>query len=84
MRGVNLGMMMLGILVVLLLGLLGVAGAISPDLFTAWGEFMSGPLAYALESLTGRVAALVIGALILAGPPHSPSSQPVFVPVNPT
>lgn len=67
MRGVNLGMMMLGILVVLLLGLLGVAGAISPDLFTAWGEFMSGPLAYALESITGRVAALVIGALILAG-----------------
>lgn len=67
MRGVNLGMMMLGIMAVLLLGLLGVAGAISPEIFSAWGEFLGGPLAYGLESITGRVAALVIGGLILAG-----------------
>jgi hypothetical protein len=67
MRGVNLGMMVLGILVVLLLGLLGLAGAISPGLFTSWGEFLSGPLAYALDTFTGRVAALLIGGLLLTG-----------------
>lgn len=67
MRGVNVGMMVLGILLVLVLGLLGVAGAISPELFTAWGEWFSGPVAYVLETVTGRVASLVVGGLLLAG-----------------
>ncbi|MEW6517253.1 MAG: alkaline shock response membrane anchor protein AmaP [candidate division FCPU426 bacterium] len=66
MRGVNVSMMVLGILTVLLLGLLGLAGAISPGLFTAWGDFFGGPVALALDTLTGRVIALVWGGVILA------------------
>ncbi len=67
MRTLNIAAMAIGIAFLMLWGLLALAGAIYPAIFLVLGDAIAGPLAYAIESVTGRSMALLAGLALLAG-----------------
>ncbi len=67
MRTLNIAAMAIGIAFLMLWGLLALAGAIYPAIFLVLGDAIAGPLAYAIESVTGRSVALLAGLALLAG-----------------
>jgi len=64
-RTLNILMMIIGTLFLTVLGLACLAGAIYPSLFLALGDLIAGPLTYAVEGLTGRSIAVVVGLALL-------------------
>ncbi len=65
MRTFNLVMIILGTLAFIALGLLSLVVSVYPPAILSVGDFISGPMAYTLESAAGRLVALCFGLLLL-------------------
>lgn len=67
MRTFNVIMTVFGALLLAVLGVFGLAAALYPPLVLTVGDAISGPLSYALENMSGRLASLAIGVILLLG-----------------
>lgn len=65
MRTFNMIMAGIGTLLLAGLGAFGLAAALYPPLVLTVGDAISGPLSYALEGMSGRLASLAIGVILL-------------------
>lgn len=67
MRHVNLVVLVIGYIALGLLSLLSIVGGAFPPFFLMLGDLVAGPLAYAVEGVSGRTVAIAGGGLLLAG-----------------